>query len=312
MHIRSIDKETVLGLIVTYRPDRKKLATVLEALRGQIDRVLVVDNGSGRGFVEWLHEGFERVDVLAFDENRGLGAAQNAGIKLAKKRGFSHVLFLDQDSVPGNRMVEKLLSASKYLENGEPIAAVGPVIVDSRNGADSPFVLFGFPSIRRNRCVPGGEKYPPADFLISSGMMVRTEIFDRVGLIDESLFIDNLDLEWCFRAKSMGFALRGVCGAHLSHSLGDEVVRIGKIATVHRHSPLRQYYIMRNRIILYGKRHSPFCWIVHDVIRMLLKTVFLLLFFPKKANNIRMIFHGMTDGLRSIVNCQPRANHERS
>lgn len=292
-------------MIVTYHPDPKTLGNVLAALRGQADRTLIVDNGSDRALIAGVRKAHPQVEILAFESNRGLAAAQNSGIEWAKQNGATHVLLLDQDSIPQPDMVRQLFLASGHLEKaGKPVAAAGPRITDARNGRDMPFVRFGFPRVRRHFCGANTAEYVETDFLISSGMLVRVSVFDRVGKPDESLFIDNVDLEWCFRASRLGFGLYGVCGARLMHSLGDNVIRVGNLATVYRHSPARQYYMMRNRVILYQKSYSPACWIIQDMLRMLLKTAFATVFFPDRTAHIRMIACGILDGLRTVISDQ--------
>lgn len=293
---------SVCGIVVTYEPDITLLERVLAAIRPQVDQVLVVDNGSVTGFISWSRLNARWVEIIDIGENLGVGAAQNQGIVWAKAKGFSHVLFLDQDSIPGTAMVRNLIAASMYLDRYKgPVAAVGPRIVDARTGKDFPFINFGSLSVKRRICQqPFAGKYVLTDFLISSGMLVSLSVFERVGMMEEGFFIDSVDLEWCFRARSQGFALYGVCDAELRHSLGDQVIHfwLGRSVNIYRHSSLRQYYMMRNRILLYQKSYSPRSWVVQDIFRFLFKLIILVLFLPQRLGNIRMTLNGIRDGLR--------------
>jgi len=293
---------SVCCTIVTYQPDRTILERVLATIRPQVDQVLLVDNGSSIGFKDWVRDKDTLAEVIEMSQNLGVGAAQNRGIVWAKTKGFSHILFLDQDSIPQAEMVRNLIEASIYLDkyNGQ-IAAVGPRIVDARSGKDFPFINFGSLSVKRRICQqPLSGRYILSDFLISSGMLVSLSVFERVGMMEEGFFIDNVDLEWCFRARSQGFSLYGVCNAKLQHSLGDQVIHfwLGRLVNIYRHSPLRQYYMMRNRILLHRKSYSPLGWAIQDFFRLLLKFVFIVLFLPQRLENIRMILKGIRDGLQ--------------
>src|SRR5712671_6312085 len=103
------------AIVVTYRPDAAALEG-LRALSGQVEHIVVADNGSGKesaAFFEGL-VGLGAV-VLRLGRNLGVGAAHNAGIERARTFGASHVLLLDQDSVPAPDMVGALLEAEARL-----------------------------------------------------------------------------------------------------------------------------------------------------------------------------------------------------
>ena len=278
------------------------LEMVMVAISPQVDQVLLVNNGSFTGFKDWVRNKDALAEVIEMSENLGVGTAQNQGIIWSKNKGFSHVLFLDQDSIPQTEMVRNLIEALIYLEkyNGQ-IAAVGPRIVDARSRKDFPFINFGSLSVRRKICQqPYTGKYVLTDFLISSGMLVSLSVFERVGMMEEDFFIDNVDLEWCFRARSQGFALYGVCDAELEHNLGEQVVHfwLGRVVNIYQHNPIRQYYMMRNRLLLYRKNYTPHSWVIQDFFRLIFKMFFIILFMPKRLINIRMILKGIHNGLR--------------
>src|SRR5690606_36905073 len=84
------------------------------------------------------------------------------------------------------------------------------------------------------------------DHLISSGCLISLDAIEKIGTFEESLFIDYVDTEWCWRARRKGFRLLGVGSAHMKHNLGDdEFIAFGQPRTLH--APFRLYYQMRNR-----------------------------------------------------------------
>ncbi|GBC60676.1 glycosyltransferase family 2 protein [Desulfonema ishimotonii] len=301
--MRHTDAVSVCAVIVTYRPVKKKLKSVIDAVLPQVDQLLVIDNGSGSAVDHGLPFDNGRLEFTALPENMGIAAAQNRGIWRAKVRGFSHILFLDQDSVPHRTMVSRLMRALSELEQaGEKPAAVGPVPVDARTGQALPFVTFSLFGVRKRypRKAGGERRYLKTDFLIASGMLARVAVFEQAGMPDASFFIDNVDMEWCFRVRHKGFSLYGIGDAELSHCLGDQVFRVwlGKFFTLYCHSPLRQYYIMRNRIRLCLRYYSPPGWRIQDIFRLIFKLAFLVMFVTDRAGYIRMIGRGIRDGVR--------------
>lgn len=302
----STDNDSVCALVVTHHPEGKRLLKVIEALRSQVDRVLIIDNGSNdstRSRLQGLAKENDCV-LLENDKNLGLAAAYNQGIRWANKNRFLHILFLDQDSVSLPSMVRRLLGAIKKLDSDEArIAGVGPVIFDPRLGERRPFVTFSALGVKRRACDPRqSDKEIAADFLISSGMLAKTSVFDLVGTFDEGLFIDNVDLEWCFRASAKGYKCYGICGAELEHHLADKVkcIWLGRSIPIYYHSPVRQYYIMRNRILLYRKQYSPKAWIVQDIPRALFKSIVFSIFSDQRLENIKMMCLGIVHGLQGI------------
>ena len=73
----------------------------------------------------------------------------------------------------------------------------------------------------------------------------------------ESYFIDNVDLEWCFRAKSLGFDLVGTDGAVLYHAIGERenpLVRAGFMA---QHNPPHLLFQPQSDASLSAKLFAP-------------------------------------------------------
>lgn len=233
--------------------------------------------------------------LLELGENTGVAAAQNKGLVWARESSYEHVLLLDQDSIPAADMVQTLQNALINLEAKDmKVAAVGPRLVDRRTNHNTHFIEINWFGITRKHYADHGKKIVKTDFLVSSGMLASVGVFNHIGLLEEAFFIDNVDLEWCFRARAMGYHLYGVFDAIMQHNVGDQVFRIGP-GTFYRHNPERQYYIMRNRLVLYRRNYSPNAWIVQDIMRAIVKFVMFSLFFAPRLENIRMMCCGIRD-----------------
>jgi rhamnosyltransferase len=84
---------------------------------------------------------------------------------------------------------------------------------------------------------------------IASGMVISSAVFNSVGFMDEKLFIDWVDFEWCWRAQAKGYVIIGCADVVIQHSLGDVAKKVGSKSYPVR-SPIRHYYIIRNGIYL--------------------------------------------------------------
>jgi rhamnosyltransferase len=289
----------ICAIVVSFSPDIATLRRLVAATAPQVDTLVVVDNGtSDAAFDEFCtHTENDKVVILKQSRNIGLAGALNRGIAWARERSFSHVLLLDQDSEPTQGMVGALIQAFTASSSGRRVAAVGPRFHDAREDRYAPFVRIGFP-LNRKIYGTGKDGLVDCDFLISSGSLIPVAALDDIGAMDEGLFIDNVDLEWSFRARSHGYALVGVGMATMHHRLGHGrwrlPVGLGHIVV---HDPIRLYYIMRNRLLLYRLPHTPTVWIAQDVPRVAFKFLLFSVFIPPRRRNIRFMLAGLRDGL---------------
>ena len=284
----------VCAVVVTFRPDLETASKVFDAVRPQVDELLIFDNGSGSGFDALFEvEDARGGHVLRSPDNLGIGAAINRAAEWAISSACTHLLMLDQDSVLESGAVQVLFDALERLG----AVAVGPQFRDARSGQLAPFVKIGFPFNEKLQGGPG--QVVEADFLITSGTLVDLRDFIASGGLDDGIFIDNVDLEWSFRMRHHGGRLYGVCDAHMRHAIGERLAWRGlKRSGVILHSPLRLYYIMRNRVLLYRRVETPAIWIAQDVPRLLLRFVGTGLFVAPRLRYLREMVRGLFDGIR--------------
>jgi len=115
-------------------------------------------------------------------------------------------------------------------------------------------------------------------------------------------FIDHVDTEWSFRAKQMGYRMVGVPSAVMEHSLGDEVKAIwffGK-RQVSYHSPLRDYYMFRNTLLMLRDVSIPFVWRLHFIWRLVQFAGYFLTFAPSRWERLSKMSLGLYHGLKNV------------
>jgi rhamnosyltransferase len=294
--------DRVVAVVVTHRPDLTATSVLLRALAPQVTRLVVVDNGSGPDVVAPLRAETDALDgeLLDLPENVGIAAAQNLGIDRARALGAGYVLLSDQDSAPAPDMVRRLVDGIERAraEHGR-VAAVGPVTVDERN----PGAALLFADRRwgpRRAVVPAVDgALVPATFLIASGCLVDVAALDDIGEMNADWFIDHIDLEWGLRARRAGYGLFGVVGARLEHSLGDRVQRIpGRERDVHIHSPVRNYYMARNTVLLVRSGLLPAAWRIGYLAWITKYSGFYVLAVAPRLRRAGLLLRGLADGSR--------------
>lgn len=290
------------AIVVTYHPDLIALERLLVALQAQVEKILIVDNGSPPEPLDWLRKqaGKEKV-LLPLEQNLGVATALNLAVRWAQGNGFTHVIFFDQDSLPETNMVTTLLSWEETAaSSGARIAAVGPRYYDPRHSCPAPFIRFDGWRIHKIGCTAKPQEHE-VSYLITSGSLMRLSVLEDVGLMDETLFIDYIDVEWGLRARSKGYRCVGLDSASMRHSLGDEVITWGRgRQSVSVRSPLRNYYLCRNALLIYRRGHIPLNWVLNDAWRLLLKFAFFTLITPPRLQNLKMMTLGLWHGLRGV------------
>lgn len=291
--------DTVVAVVVTYNPDVPALQSLLRALVPQVQSVVIVDNGSA--LPAPIRHSAEQVRAhwLGLPKNLGIAAAQNRGILKAKHLGATHVLLSDQDSIPSGDMVEQLRGCLREAEkSSSPTAAVGPVPRDGRGGEAEPLVYSFTTWGPKRRTVPGPGETLSVPFVLASGCLISIAALDKVGPMDEPLFIDHVDLAWGLRAVKAGYQIL-VCGsASLQHSLGDEVARIpGRARVVHLHSFRRNYYIMRNTVFLQRADFLPLRWKLGYLVWMAKYMGYYLLLAPNRRRRLGSFRRAIMDGI---------------
>jgi rhamnosyltransferase len=288
------------AIVTVFYPDKEKLQSLVEAISPQVSHIVVVDNG---GLDESHLLDKENIDIVHPERNIGIAAAQNSGVEVATDNSSEFIVFFDQDSLPRPDLVNSLLIAYEQLESvGCRPAAVGPSIIDRETNQYAPFVQFNVSGVEKDLGI-GKNGSVRCDFLVASGMLTSCKRFKEVGRCEEGLFIDNVDFEWCFRAKSKGYACFGVPNAKLYHSIGDAARHVGighKKGRIALHSPVRQYYIMRNRIHMYKRWYVPLAWKIQDFPRAIFKSVYFSTMVKSRWQNAKAIARGIRDGITNV------------
>lgn len=290
---------TCCAIIVSYNPDITSMLKLLGQLNKETD-FIVVDNGSQKiaQFAASIQVYKRCVSLIRLPGNAGLAEAINIGLEFAVQGGYQFALMFDQDSSLCDLYVNRMLAAYREASSltSKKIAALGPRIINPLTRRQTKFKLFSRLLLRSDRNFHHNRQYFQADFLITSGTLLPLSVLREVGLMKTSYFIDNVDMEWCFRAKSKGFDLVGTDQAVLYHAIGERsenpLVRSGVMAL---HNPARTYYSSRNRIHLYFLPYSPWGWKIRDSVRFFIKASWLLISSRQRKQYWQNISAGIRD-----------------
>lgn len=288
----------VFAVIVCYRPD-------VEALRRLCDRLIecgaaaiLVDNSEERYVLGsgW----FADCDVISNGENLGIARAQNLGIARAISAGASAVVFFDQDSQIEVDFLPALLSPCRA---GTPLV-VAPVSRDAVGEFEyrpTRVSRFGW----QTKVAADGRTEPyQVDIVLSSGTAATVEVFERVGMMDEALFIDSVDTEWCLRCRREGVPILVVPFAVMRHSIGSGTLDLGFITPL-VHGPVRSYYQVRNCLLLFRRDSVPFLFSLQEALLLIAHKALLLTGVDDRMAYLKAYLHGVRDGLLGVTGKRP-------
>lgn len=212
--------------------------------------VIVIDNASKADEATTIQQRYPQVKVIKSDKNLGFAGGNNLGIKAAHGK---YLFFLNNDTLlrPQTSDFRHLISR---LGADEKIGAVCPKI--RFTWGNNPIQFAGYtplsPITMRNRSIGFGEEDKgqydtahPTSYAHGAAMMVKREVIEKAGLMPECYFLYYEELDWSMMIRRAGYEIwyEPTCTVYHKES-----------QTTGQNSPLRTYYITRNRL-LFVKRN---------------------------------------------------------
>lgn len=273
------------GVVLVYRPERTVLTNIARLLE-QVSRVYVVNNSpEDAETTALLAELADDPGVLVLhqEKNVGVAAGFNAGMRRALFDGYAYVWIFDQDSAVTDGMLHHLRRA--FSVGPSPVAIAGPALRAEETG-------YLYDADR-------GEGVGELPTVISSGALFSRVALERIGLHDERLFIDYVDHDISLRARAAGMHVVKVFDTVLDHRFGAStpVMFLGRRVYLSNYSPMRHYYMTRNRVIMV-RRYGFGRWFWEDMAYSAKAWIKVLLCERERGSKIRAALKGLLAGLR--------------
>lgn len=185
---------------------RKCLASVFRVDYPDFE-IVVVDNASDDGSIEEAKKDFSKATFIKNSRNLGFSAGNNIGIRYSLEKQAEYVLLLNSDTEVEKDFLGKLIG----LMGSDPkIGVLSPTILEG----DSDRVWFSGGRIdwKRMRTTHlrdriDGAAFRRTEFVSGCAMLVRKEVFAKIGLLDEEFFLYWEDADFSVRAARQGFRL---------------------------------------------------------------------------------------------------------
>lgn len=264
----------------------------LEAQTCQAFELLVVDNGSADGSVEWLKE--RRINTIFLPENTGFSGAVNTGIEASKT---PYVILLNNDIEADPRYVEELVRA---IERSPQIFSVSSKMIqlchrELMDDAGDMYSLLGWAYQRGVGQPSSGYQKPCRVFAACAGAAIyRRAFFEEIGCFDPMHFAYLEDIDVGYRAR--------IAGYHNTYCPTAVVYHVGSGTSGSKYNSFKVKLAARNNVYL-NYKNMPFLQLLVNSLPILAGIVVKYRFF-KKLGFGEDYMSGLKEGLRTAKNCR--------
>ncbi|OGS25458.1 MAG: hypothetical protein A2297_06980 [Elusimicrobia bacterium RIFOXYB2_FULL_48_7] len=218
--------------------------------------VIVVDNASSDKSIEMIKVNFPQVKLIANRENLFFSKAHNQAYNVSSSRYF---LLLNPDTIIRDNVFKKMID---FMDSIQEVGACGPKLVNERmehewSGENFPDLLYGiyevslvnavFPSnsVKRRKIMPDWDRNDTreVDTIGGSCLMIRREIVQKTGLLDEKFTLYWEEIDWCKRIKEAGYKVYFFASAIIIHYWGTSTSLLDRrVKDKHYFNSLLYYY----------------------------------------------------------------------
>lgn len=245
--------------------------------------VVIIDNGSTDNSFSYLQENLavpEKIFLIKSKENLGFAGGVNLGVKFALKKNASFVLILNNDVIFGPDFLKPLI---KEFKKDDKLGVISPVIYyfPQKNkiwyaGGEIDFLQL---KVRHLNFIKKETTYKTG-FASGCVMLVKKQVFQKVGFLKEKYFMFFEDADFSVRVKKTNFKIKVAPSSKVYHAESTSI----------RESPLKAYYLVRNGLI-FGKENYSIC-----ALSWLYIFFFLRLFY----NFIKRLFRPQNEALKAV------------
>jgi GT2 family glycosyltransferase len=205
------------------------VASVFREVKEVSYEVLVVDNGSKDGSADAVEAEFPGANVIRIPRNLGFAGGNNVALRRAQGR---YAVLLNSDTITRAGAFERMV---RYMDEHPEVGACGPQLLKPDGSKQNCF--HNFPSLATELVnlsllkILFPRKYPSkretytepieVDAVLGACMMVRREVIEKVGLMDERFFLFLEETDWCVRIREAGWKVVHIPDARITHLSGE-------------------------------------------------------------------------------------------
>ncbi len=266
-----------VATVVLYNPENDLIDNI-KSYSEAVEKVYVIDNSEHPDamLVASLQD-IPKLEYLPLGENKGIACALNLALREAKKDRADYLLTMDQDTAFRENDAKKMIDF--IIANTDDAVAIY-----AANTAD----------------YDGYKDSENVTLMLTSGNVIKCDVIDKIGGFDESLFIDWVDQDICYRLINIGYRLCRLNRMRIYHRLGKtEVIDIfGYKMKYVTHSPIRYYYMTRNKFYVLRKNGASLLQMIRFFFGTLIMGIQVVLLENNKRKKVKSMAVGIYDFFR--------------
>ncbi len=231
---------------------RQYLPTLVERTRDEGAFIVIADNGSTDGSLEWLEENYPGIRRVEFDKNYGFTGGYNRALK---EIDADYYVLLNSDIEVSEGWLEPLIS---FMEEHPDAGICQPKILsiaepdkfEYAGAAGGVIDRYGYPFCRgrilSNLETDHGQYDTPKECFWATGacLVIRSALYHHLGGLDDSFFAHMEEIDLCWRAKNLGYQVWCIPSSTVHHLGG---------GTLPNNSPKKLYFNYRNNLLMLHK-----------------------------------------------------------
>lgn len=231
--------------------------------------VWVVDNASRDDSIQMVENDFPKVKLIKNSQNIGFARGNNVALRQAQGE---YLFLLNSDAILKEETLSRICD---FLESNPKVGILGIKILNPDgspqasvgkfyNLGNAFLMLFGGEKLGFLRYSPN--KVTEVDWVVGAALIVRREVLEKAGFLDENLFMYMEEVEWCFRVKKAGFRVFFYPEAEAIHYIRASGSKTAAILGIYKgltyfyrkHKPLWELLVLRGML----KTKAGIAWII--------------------------------------------------
>jgi GT2 family glycosyltransferase len=255
----------LLTIVIVSWNTRDLLDKCLAAAKAEIERsplnfenteLFVVDNASRDGSAQMVAASHPWAKLIVNAENKGFAFANNQVLKIAQS---DFILLLNPDT----EIIEGALATlMDFLRQNSRVGVVAPQLINTDGSvqrscrAFPSFSAMLFELLGVSRIVPAGSKFRQYKMLDwnhdderqvdqpeGACLMIRRDVFENIGFLDEGFFMLFEEVDWCYRAKEAGWQIWFTPKAKVVHHYGQSIKQVKARMILSSHKGLYRFWL---------------------------------------------------------------------
>jgi GT2 family glycosyltransferase len=260
-------------IIVNYNTKELLRDSIISIMKNTLNinyEIIVVDNNSSDGSVQMVENEFPSVVLIASEKNGGFAYANNLGVAKAKGK---YIFLLNSDTIILNDAISKMFN---FMEENKEIGILGPKLLNA--DLTDQTSVFGFPTIFKEvasifefkkllknkiikkvvlamskivlpsdvgqymRNYDKDRKPEVVQVLVGAAMLIREEVIDAIGGLDENYFMYYEEIDYCLQAYKQGWKCVFYPYAEIIHLIGQSSKKVSEFSFITRYVSMLKYF----------------------------------------------------------------------